>query len=45
MDSANQLVVEKTVAQTEKALVEQWLGLDSRSIVGGLFEQIHPFHQ
>ncbi len=24
-------------------VVEQWLGLDSKSIVGGFFEQIHPF--
>ena len=25
-------------------LLEQWLGLDATPIVGGVFEQIHPFH-
>ena len=44
MDSANQLVFEKTVVKSEKALVEQWLGQldvalqsESRAAVASLF--------
>jgi cation diffusion facilitator CzcD-associated flavoprotein CzcO len=44
MDAANQLVFEKTVAQSEKELVEQWLGRldvalqsESRASVASLF--------